>query len=45
MGTGRDAPVFSPGGTAAVILKFKRNRNIKNKGELMRLERQFEDGI
>ncbi|MDR1399380.1 MAG: hypothetical protein LBJ41_05615 [Treponema sp.] len=32
-------------GTAAVMLKFRRNRNIKNKAELMRLERQFEDGI
>jgi hypothetical protein len=39
------APFFSPKGTAAVMLKFKRNRNIKNKGDLTRLERQFENGI
>jgi hypothetical protein len=38
-------PFFSPKGTAAVMLKFKRNRNMKNKGELTRLERQFENGI
>jgi hypothetical protein len=39
------APFVSPKGTAAVMLKFKRNRNVKNKGDLTRLERQFEDGI
>jgi hypothetical protein len=38
-------PFFSPKGTAAVMLKFKRNRNIKNKGELARLERQFEKSL
>jgi hypothetical protein len=38
-------PFFSPKGTAAVMLKFKRNRNIKNKGDLARLERQFESSI
>jgi hypothetical protein len=38
-------PFFSSRGTAAVMLKFKRDRNIKNKGELARLERQFENGI
>jgi hypothetical protein len=39
------APFFSSRGTAAVMLKFKRNQNIKNKGELTRLELQFENGI
>jgi hypothetical protein len=38
-------PFFSSRGTVAVMLKFKRDRNIKNKGELTRLERQFENGI
>jgi hypothetical protein len=39
------APFFSPKGTTAVMLKFKRNRNIKNKGELARLECQFEESV
>jgi hypothetical protein len=38
-------PFFSSRGRASVMLKFKRERNIKNKGDLARLERQFEDGI
>ena len=38
-------PAVSSQGTATVMLKFRRNRNIKNKGELARLERQFEDSI
>ena len=40
-----NVPFFSSRGTSIVMLKFKRNRNIKNKGELARLERQFENGI
>jgi hypothetical protein len=39
------APFFSPKGTTAVMLKFKRDRNIKNKQELVRLEQAFEDDI
>jgi hypothetical protein len=38
-------PAVSSQGTATVMLKFRRNRNIKNKGELVRLERQFEGSI
>jgi hypothetical protein len=38
-------PFFSPKGTTAVMLKFKRDRNIKKKGDLARLERQFEGSI
>jgi hypothetical protein len=37
-------PFFSSRGTV-VMLKFKRDRNVKNKDELARLERQFEKGI
>jgi hypothetical protein len=40
-----NVPFFSSRGVAAVMLKFKRDRNVKNKGELARLERQFEKGI
>ncbi|MCL2695397.1 MAG: hypothetical protein FWE69_03615 [Clostridiales bacterium] len=35
----------SPIGFSAVGLKFKRDRKIKNKAELSRLQRQFEAGI
>ncbi|MDR1468481.1 MAG: hypothetical protein LBT00_04245 [Spirochaetaceae bacterium] len=38
-------PFVSLKGTSAAILKFKRDRNIKNKGEMARLERQFENDI
>jgi len=32
-------------GETAIILKFKRDRRIKNKAELNRLEREFESGL
>ncbi|MHB9291764.1 hypothetical protein Holit_00847 [Hollandina sp. SP2] len=40
----KSMPVSRPGG-AAVSLKFKRHRKIKNKAALARLERQFEDSL
>jgi hypothetical protein len=40
----RVIPAPRPGG-AAVSLKFKRDRSIKNKAALSRLERQFEDSV
>lgn len=35
----------APQGEIAVILKFKRDRQMKNRTELNRLERQFESGL
>jgi hypothetical protein len=40
-----NTPFLSPKNLSAVILKFKRDRKIKNKDELARLERQFEDSV
>jgi hypothetical protein len=38
-------PFISSRGIAAVSLKFKRDRGIKNKAELSRLEREFDNNI
>jgi hypothetical protein len=34
-----------PKGAAYVLLKFKRNRKLRNKAEITRLQRQFDSGI
>lgn len=36
---------ISPQGSAFVILRFRRNRKIRNKLELTRLQRQFDSGV
>jgi hypothetical protein len=36
------APLYLPNGLSSVMLKFKRDRKIKNKNELVKLEQQFE---
>jgi hypothetical protein len=38
-----NVPFFSSRGITATLLKFKRDRGIKNKAELSKLERQFEN--
>ena len=38
-----NVPFFSPRGITTTLLKFKRDRGIKNKEELVRLECQFEN--
>jgi hypothetical protein len=40
-----NVPFISSRGIVAVSLKFKRNRRIKNKAELSRLEREFENNV
>ena len=40
-----DGCTQSPFGVSVVNLKFKRNRKIRNKAELTRLQRQFEAGV
>jgi hypothetical protein len=40
-----NVPFFSSRGIVATALKFKRDRGIKNKPELSRLERQFENSV
>jgi hypothetical protein len=37
-----NAPLYLPNGLSSVMLKFKRDRKIKNKNDLVKLERQFE---
>jgi hypothetical protein len=40
-----NVPFFSSRGIAVTLLKFKRDRGIKNKAELSKLERQFENSV
>ena len=39
------ASFLSHGGLSPVVLKFKRDRKIRNKDDLIRLERQFENSV